>query len=149
MKIFKRVAVVSMTAILVAGCSTTPPTLSAAKPVPADRVYYHNSLIAANPAKIVVVKDEGALMALGYHQFFINGKVAASLRAGERVEFTVDPANYVLGILPVFSKSTQEQFLGGYAVTSLDQSVVAGKTYYYRVLVESDGPSRIQRFVPN
>ena len=130
------------------GCTSTPVTLSAAQAVPADRIYYKTASSSVNPAKIIVVKDQGTWASLGYHQLFINGKVAASLRAGEQAEFLLDPADYVIGVLPVAFASTQGEFLGGYATTSIDQSVFAGKTYYYRVLVDGDNASRIQRYIP-
>jgi hypothetical protein len=147
MKTFKHFAIAGAGALIL-GCSSTPTTLSASQPVPADRVYYKTAPSSANPAKVIVVKDEGTWASLGYHQLFLNGKLVASLRTGERAEFSLDPADYVIGILPVASTSTQKEFLGGYAVTSIDQSVVAGKTYYYRLLVDGDNASRIQRFVP-
>jgi hypothetical protein len=145
---FNRIAIAGATMVFIAGCSSTPTPLLAARSVPADRIYYNSAPVSNNPAKIVVVKDEGTWASFGYHQLFLNGKVAASLRTGERIEFAVDPADYIIGVLPVASTSTQGQSLGGYAITSIDQSVAAGKTYYYRVLVDGDNTSRIQRFIP-
>jgi hypothetical protein len=141
------VACVILTSLV--GCVSTPTTPSAAQSVPADRVYYSKRATSNLPAKVVIIKDKGTWASFGYHQLFIDGKVAASLGTGERVELDLDPSDYVLGVLPVAFASTQEQSLTGYAVTSIDQTLNAGKTYYYRVLVDGDNSSRIQRFVPD
>lgn len=148
MRTFDRIVIACVAATLAVGCSSTPTKLSAAQPVPSERVYRTAHPTSQNPARIVVVKDQGTWASFGYHQLFLNGKVVASIRTGERVEFSLDPADYILGVLPVASTSTTEQSLGGYAVMSIDQSILAGKTYYYRVLVDGDNASRIQRFVP-
>ena len=148
MNSFDRIVIACVAAVLAAGCSSTPSKLSTAQLVPPERVYYSAHPTSQNSARIIVIKDEGTWASFGYHQLFLNGKLVASLRTGERVEFSVDPADYILGVLPVASTSTTGQSIGGYAVTSIDQLLLAGKTYYYRVLVDGDNASRIQRFVP-
>lgn len=148
MQTFDRIIIACVAAVFAVGCSSTPTKLSAAQPVPSERVYRTAQSTSQNPARVVIVKDQGTWASFGYHQIFLNGKVVASIRTGERVEFLLDPADYIVGVLPVASTTTTEQSLGGYAVTSIDQILVAGKTYYYRILVDGDNASRIQRFVP-
>lgn len=131
----------------IVACSSTPSAINSAQVVPPERTYYRTQP-QASAATVVFVKDEGIWASIGYHQLFINGKLAASLKTGERLQLQLDPGEHIFGILPTAFATTTEEFAGGYAVTSIDQSLKAGATYYYRILVDGDNTSRIQRFVP-
>lgn len=134
--------------LLLVSCSSTPTPVTTTHVVPSDRVYFKGGSTADASATVVFVKDDGIWASIGYHQLFLDGKLAASLKSGERLQLQLSPGEYVFGILPVAFTSTKEEFLGGYSVTSIDQSLQAGRTYYYRILVDGDNTSRIQRYVP-
>jgi len=123
--------------------------MTKAAQVPPERVYFQSDSDAKIAAKVVFVKDEGTWASIGYHQVFIDGKLAASIKSGERLQFQLNPGDYVFGILPTFLTTTKDEFIGGYSVTSVDQVLQPGKTYYYRILVDGESVSRIQRYVPN
>jgi hypothetical protein len=130
-------------------CSSTPTAVTKAPEVPPERVYYKSDSDANTAAKVVFVKDEGVWASIGYHQLFVDGKLAASIKTGERLQFQLSPGDYVFGILPTFLTTTKDEFIGGFSVTSLDQVLQPGKTYYYRILVDAENVSRIQRYVPS
>ena len=130
------------------GCTSTLTPLSQSQPVSAERIYVKAMNTNSSPATLIFVKDEGTWASIGYHQVFIDGKLVASMKTGERLTIDVDQGDHILGILPVAFASTKDEFLGGYATTSLDQYVRAGISYHYRILVDGDNSSRIQRYVP-
>lgn len=135
--------------LLIQGCASTPTPISKSNPPPKNRVYASPIVSSSAPARVVIIKDEGAWASFGYHQIFLNGKVIASLSTGEKLDLTLDPGDYVFGVLPTASPETTKESVLGYAIYSMDQVLQAKKIYYYRVLVDGDNSSRIQRFVPS
>jgi hypothetical protein len=130
----------------VAACSTTPTSLKEATQVPADRIYYHQPLSSDGMSKAIFVRDRGYLLGGGDLHLFINGTRAASLETGERLELLLTPDEYLFGVKPT-------DYFGAYNLYSIDQILQAGKTYYYRLLIEAPYPGggalpRVQRFLP-
>lgn len=83
--------------ITLSGCATTAVQPGEAKPVPPERIFlYQNS--ASDGAKLTVVRDSGFLGGGCYYGFYINGKRAASLDAGEKVEFSLPAGEWMLGM---------------------------------------------------
>ena len=124
--------------------------LPQAKIVPSDRLYVDSSPVGEDLAKIVIIRDKtvAGFGAIGYHQVFLDGRRVASLAANEKLEMLVPSGEHVFGVLPTLSASTSEQFAGGWATYNLDQVLLPGRTYFYRILIDANASSRIQRYLP-
>ena len=128
---------------LVGGCATSPTALSTAKDAPPDRVFLPAPQSSASLAKAVFVRDQGFLGSGVYQHIYVNGKKAASLEPGEKVELTFEPGEYIFGVRPT------EPF-GTTALYSIDQLLAAGKVYHYRILIDGNTfMSRLQRYMPD
>lgn len=138
-------------AILVAACATIPTPISQAQPVPGERVYVQPTESTANSARVFIVRDDVQMLwgDYGYHQVFLNGKRIATLAKREQLLVNLEPGDYVLGVLFTFGADRTEPYAAGWSVYSLDQTLQSGRTYYYRVLIDGNGASRIQRFLPD
>lgn len=93
-----------------------------------------------------MARDRGYLIGGGYLHLFINGTRAASLETGERLALFLAPDEYIFGVKPT-------DYFELYALYSIDQVLQAGKTYYYRLLIEAPfvgggALPRLQRFLP-
>ena len=106
--------------------------------MPDKQIYLTFESSAPENAKLVVVRDKGMMASLNFLHFFINDQRVASLETGERLELNVRPGEYVLGVKPT------DPF-GVHAGFSIDQSLLAGRTYRYRLLMDGNAGARIQR----
>jgi len=108
--------------------------------VPPERVYLQ-LLDEPKTSKIVVVRDLGS--AGGIHRIenhlYIDGKRAADLEPGERLDLAMAPGAYVLGILPTYWSGDGEMY-------TIETTLRAGVTSYYRIMQVSPGPLKIQPF---
>jgi hypothetical protein len=137
--------------VFVAGCATHPESPSQAANVPVERVYVDlQTKDPSTAAKVVIVRDKTVAMwgGIGYHQLFIDDKLVASLASGEKFEIFLPPGESVLGVIPALSSSTKQEFTGGWAASNATQTFLAGRTYHFRVLVDGNASSRIQRYFP-
>jgi len=130
----------------IAACATTPTPLQETAQVPSGRIYYQQKGLAKDASRAVFVRDRGYLMGGAYLHLFINGEKAASLETGERLELLLNPGDYIFGVKPT-------DYLNAYTEYSIDQVLQAGKTYYYRLLIDAPFPGggvspRVQRFKP-
>src|SRR4051794_31672912 len=82
-----------------AGCSTTPVRIADARVVPADRVFLQ-SLAPDGNARVIFVRDQGFSGGGVYNHLFVDGRRAASLDPGEKVEFVVAPGEHIFGVVP-------------------------------------------------
>lgn len=117
-------------AALVAACATAPTPIAEAASAPPERVFREQAS-GENLARAIFVRDSGFLGAGLSQRLFINGQVAAKLNAGEKVEIFLQPGDYVFGVrkeADVFSQ---------YNDNSIDQNLVGGRTYHYRILSDA------------
>ncbi|WP_442783432.1 hypothetical protein [Collimonas fungivorans] len=124
------------------GCATSPPPINNARSVPMERVFRADALPLANSARAVFVRDAG-LSGGAYQHLYIDGKKAASLNPGEKVEFMLTPGKHVFGAAPTDSSDTRSL-----AVT--EQDLKADKSYFYRIQMDGDSSrATLQRFMPD
>jgi hypothetical protein len=135
--------------LLVYGCATTPIPLSDAKLVPPDRIFRTEKLPIEGNAQVIFVRDTGLQGGLPmYQNLFINGKKAALLDTGEKVEFILPTGDYIFGVSITHCGDCRSGNL-----FSIDQDLKAGGRYFYRIMtgeVQLFGEGRIdiQRFLP-
>ncbi len=136
--------------VLLPGCATALVQPHEASPVPLERQYVQNPS-GDHLATVVFVRDKTVLPwgGYGYHQLFVDGRLVASLAGGESFTLRVEPGDHFLGILPTLSSSTTEEFAGGWRTYTLIQVMLSGTTYYFRVLIDANAASRLQRFIPD
>lgn len=128
--------------LILCSCATTPIRLQEATAVPAARIYFNKKPSTANPARAIFVRDVGFTGRGVYQHVYINGERAASLAVGERFDVHLDPGDYIFGVMPT------DPF-GSHAMYSIDQTLIADKSYFYRILIDGNSmTSRIHRYVP-
>ena len=119
----------ALLALVLVGCSTTPPTRSEVHPIPGDRVFLKQTP-APDHAFATFTRDVGLFGSGTYFHLYIDGKKAASLDTGEQVRFALPPGEHVFGVIPT------DPF-GTLTIVSIDQDLKAGRHYYYRLLGEA------------
>jgi hypothetical protein len=125
-----------------AGCATTPIPVKEAKPVPADRVFRSSSIPKNGNVTVLFVRDTGFVGSGVYHHLFIDGRKAASLNPGEKIELVLPPGEHIFGVTPT------DPF-GNAIVNSIDQDLKPDRKYYYRLQTDgNDMRTVIQRYVP-
>lgn len=127
---FAKITLTAMT-LLLAACATSPTPIINAKQVPPERILYRAEASGKDAAKAVFIRDTGLLGAGLSQRLFINDEVAALLDVGEKVEFKLEPGEYIFGVRKEMDVFNQ------YNDNSIDQTLAPGRTYYYRIL--SDG----------
>ena len=128
--------------INISGCATSPVSIKDAQTVPADRILRMERLPLDGNARALFVRDEGFLGSGLYQHLYIDGKKAASLNPGEKVEFVLSPGEHIFGVIPTDPFGTT-------SLNSIDQDLKPGKRYFYRI--KTDGNTfrtDVQRFVP-
>ena len=120
-----------------------------AKPVPQERIYLKLDQSSEDSARVVIVRDFTELYRSTYHQIFLDGKRIATLANGEKLEIFLKPGDYVFGALPTMSADRSEPYSAGFAVYNLDQVLAPRKTYFYRVLIDVNAITRMQRYLPD
>lgn len=133
----KHFAILSSILIL-ASCATEPTPYSRQRPVPSSQVFVKSPPPSQDTAKVVVVRDTGALLAIHFIHFYIDDQRVASLNPGERLEVNVPVGEHIFGVKPT------DPF-GLHAGFNIDQTLKAGRTYYYRLLIDNNSGPRIQR----
>jgi len=130
-------------AISITGCATSPVSINEVKSVAMERVFRPDALPLANNARAVFVRDSGVSGGGGYQHLYIDGKKAASLNPGEKVEFMLPPGQHVFGATPTDGSAT-------YSLNTIAQDLKADKSYFYRLQTEgSSSRTALQRFIPD
>ena len=96
----KRLMLLFVAAALVTGCATHPVAPSDAKPVPADRIFAYQPSGDATSSTIVIARDEGFQSKGCPMAFYVDGTLAAHLRAGETTTLEVPAGNHIFGAGP-------------------------------------------------
>ena len=135
------------TAIVLAGCATTPADHSRAAPVPSDRLVAFQSPIDGPSGVLVLTRDKGFLGAGCYYGFFINDTLAARIDNSETAAFIVPTGELVL-------RAGRDP--GGRALCGLGQQEWTqretifrdGERKYFRMSIDANGKTDIQRADP-
>jgi hypothetical protein len=91
-----RVLTVVLGLATVTGCTTSPVSTGSEQWAPADRVFAHGA--SSRDADLIVVRDSGVLGSGCKIGFFIDGKIAATLKAGEAAAFSLDAGPHLIGV---------------------------------------------------
>lgn len=122
----KKIAILGLSVMILAGCATTPPPTDRLKPAPQAQITALPVVASATPASVRVVRDEGYIGSAVFIHVSLNGKKLASLNPGEYFDFTVDPGEYLFSVIPT------DPF-GGRHPTSVETVWRANEKYNYRV----------------
>lgn len=128
--------------LLLSACATTPIPISKAIETPAERRFYTTP--SGGPfATATFIRDTGLFASGVYQHLSINDEKAADLDVGEKVSFRLRAGEYVFSVVPT------DPF-GANAPYAIDQKLEAGKSYYYRILVDGQTyGTRLQRIINN
>ena len=134
-------------ATVLAGCATTPVPPATAKQAPPERVLAFQARLTGPEGTLVVIRDAGFIGGGCYYAVSINGTTAARLDVGERSSFFVTPGEVLL-------RAGRDPH--GKALCSLGQDdwtqretvVKDGETKYFRLSIDANGKTDIQRAEP-
>jgi len=96
MGIAKHWRLAGLLCLTLAGCTTAPPTADRTTPVPTDRIFAHGA--NGLEADLIVTRDSGAIGAGCKVGFYIDGKIAATLKPVETASFSLEPGNHLIGV---------------------------------------------------
>lgn len=96
----KRFAPFCLLPVLIAGCATSPVTLTDAKPVPADRVFTSQGTSSATTGALTVTRDQGAFGAACPIALYVDGTVAAHFRTAETLTIHLPAGPHIIGAGP-------------------------------------------------
>lgn len=131
----------SVVLIALSGCATSPISNRDAQPVPADRIFHNEKLPIEGNTHVLFVRDVGFMDSGVYQHLFIDGKEAALINPGEKVEFTLAPGEHIFGVIPT------DPF-GSFTLNTIAQDLKPGKRYFYRIQMDGNGLSSFQHFLP-
>lgn len=83
-------------ALMLVGCSTSPIKDGAGVSVPAERLFSHQE--GSGSPTLVVTRDTGILGSGCKIGLYVDGRIAATFKAGERAFFYLDPGQHLLGV---------------------------------------------------
>lgn len=143
-KILRNIVIISFSCIILSACATTPIIPSSAIPAPTERILAFQNKDAKNNATLVVTRDEGFMGGGCYYALFINGTLAARFDVGETARFYLEPGEILLrvGRDPQgrgFCSSGQQYW------TQRETILKYGDTKYFRMLLDANGTTDIQR----
>lgn len=121
---------------LLAGCSTTP--VSREDAAPSEIHWQETQLARAGTGTLVLLRDSGFSGAGCRHTIKIDGRLAATMRPGERAEFHLDPGRYLVAV--EFGRGMCPN-----VALSEEVEIAADATRTYRVLLPGDGATRLVR----
>jgi hypothetical protein len=123
-----RILIAMMAVALLAGCSTSPISVSNADPVPAARLH---AFAGKSDARLVVTRDSGLFGSGVNYSIYIDGKLAADFASGEVATFGIGAGKHILGIQPstMFSGTMHEA----------EVDVEAGDLVRRRISLDSGG----------
>jgi len=138
-------ALIALTAIvLLGGCATTSVPSATATQAPLDRLLAFQEKTDETTATLVITRDQGFLGSAGYYSVTLNGTVAARLDAGETARFYMKPGEILLraGRDPLGKGLCG---LGQDEWTQRETVVHQGETKYFRLSIDQNGKTDIQR----
>lgn len=129
------------------GCATTPMPHGQATQATSDRVLAFQEKRADASGTLIVTRDKGFVGSGCYYGFFINEILAARLDVAETAKFYVTPGELVLRS----GRDPQGRALCGVGQQSWTQRETIlrdGETKYFRLSIDSNGKTDIQRADP-
>lgn len=130
--------------ITLVGCATTPIRSSDAVKAPKERLLAFQEKTQKTESVIVITRDEGILGSGCYYAININNLLAARLDVGETAKFYVEPGE-------ILFKVGRDPFgralcgLGQDEWTQRETVIRQGEIKYFRLLLDANGKSDIQR----
>ena len=92
-------AVLASSLLLTSACSTSPVVASAAKKIPAGRIYKTEFIDRSDtntPASITFIRDSGLLGVACSFEVTVNGQKAFAIAAGETITLSMTAGEYIL-----------------------------------------------------
>ncbi|WP_312963906.1 hypothetical protein [Stutzerimonas nitrititolerans] len=133
-------ALILLSILVLAGCSTSPVSEGEAKPIPRDRIYASDIVgpAAGGRAEVVFLRDSGYFGSGCSHDLYVNNRKAFAIRQGEGVTLSLEPGSY-------FFRLETGGGLCPNIATSQDLELKSGSSAAYRILLPSDGSLRLTR----
>ena len=133
-------AFVTCLAILVAGCSTSPPVEGDVRAVAADKILRHASPPPGPYTTVEITRDSGWMAGGCSMIFYVNGEAAAVLDPKERATLYVPPGPAVVGMGPKDSTFCDQKM-----TRERDTTFVQGVTQRYRIFIDQNGNGDVLR----
>lgn len=133
--------------LTLAGCATTPVSPSSALPAPAERLLAFQEAAPSPSGTLVVTRDKGFGGGGCYYSFYINDVLAARLATSETAKFNVAAGELVLRS----GRDPQGRALCGTLQdewTQRETILRDGETKYFRLSIDANGKTDIQRADP-
>lgn len=124
-----RILIVAVAFMVLAGCSTSPISVSEADPVPPSRLHAFTN---KNESKLIVTRDSGAFGSGVNYNILIDGKLAAEFASSEVATFGISSGKHILGIQP-------STMFGGGTVHEAEVDVKPGETIRRRISLDGGG----------
>lgn len=122
------------------GCATSSAiSIQEATKVPVERVFRTDLLDLEGNVRVMFVRDRSNMINNAYNHLWIDGNKAASLDPGEKIEFILKPGDHIFGVIPTNP-------FGVYQINTIDQNLILGKHYYYRIKTDANYRTDLQRF---
>lgn len=129
------------------GCATTPPPTSEVRPVPQERLLAYQNQLGSTSASLVVTRDAGLVGSGCYYALSINGSLAARFDVSERAVFFLEPGEVLLRVgRDPLGKALCAR--GQDEWTQRETYLKGGETKYFRMSLDMNGKSDIQRADP-
>ena len=130
----KIAAITALFAALLAGCATSPVPIKNAVAVPPERVLAYQKDVPGT-GTLSVTRDSGHTGSLCSVGLFVDGKVAALLKPGERVSLHVPAGSVVVGA------AYQGSGICGMGADRQEREAIVsgGKVKNYRISTSGDG----------
>jgi hypothetical protein len=128
---------------MLGGCATTPVASATATPAPLDRLLAFQEQTDETSATLVITRDQGFLGSASYYSVMLNGTVAARLDVGETARFYIKPGEILLRVGRSFGYRLMR--LGQDEWTQRETVVRQGETKYFRLSIDANGKTDVQR----
>ena len=132
----------SITFLLLAGCSTTQVTPSSAVIAPDNRILAYQDGTVKSGGSIIVVRDSGFVGKACLNSIYINGTLSARLAAEEKARFTLEAGNITITAGKDPYGKGRCQMHQGDAVTRTF-TLGEGETRSFRLSIDSGGKLRL------
>lgn len=130
--------------VVLAGCATTPPSLSEIRPAPKERLLAFQNKTEATSSKLVVTRDTGLVGGMCFYTLSINNVLAARLDTSETASFYLEPGELLLRV----GTDSEGKGLCSFALdgwTQRETILRAGETKTFRMTIDASGKTDIQR----
>jgi hypothetical protein len=127
--------------IALGGCASTQISINDATEAPSERIIFNQRLPLEGNAVAFFVRDSGFIGSAVYLHLYIDGKEAAILNPGEKVDFVLPPGAHIFGVVPTNPLNIAP-------FNSIDQNLNPGGQYFYRIQTNINSGTALQRYFP-